>query len=72
MEYIEGGELWHEVKVFGLLQLSLVRYFLGQLVNALDSIQSKGIVHRDLKTENIILTKSKAIKLVDFGTARDL
>lgn len=34
-------------------------------------MHSKGIVHRDLKSENIMVTPEKKIKIIDFGTAKD-
>lgn len=45
---------------------------MGHILNAVEKMHNKGIVHRDLKTENIMVTNDKKIKLIDFGTARDL
>jgi len=41
-------------------------------LNAVTYLHEKGIVHRDLKAENILITPNHEIKLVDFGTARDM
>jgi len=71
-EFMKGGELWEKVKVFGLDSLALVRFFMAQIILAIESIHKSGIVHRDLKPENILLDEKFNVKLVDFGTARDL
>jgi 3-phosphoinositide dependent protein kinase-1 len=72
MEYAEGGELWNQLKSFGLVAGSLVKYYFTHLVKAVHFIHSKGIVHRDLKPENVLLDKANRLKLVDFGTSRDM
>ncbi|XP_019617552.1 PREDICTED: striated muscle-specific serine/threonine-protein kinase-like [Branchiostoma belcheri] len=74
MEYVAMGELLeHLVKVPDLCEADMVQY-LSQLLEALQYIHSKDIVHLDIKPENILLTKSEAgqVKLCDFGLSRQL
>ena len=51
---------------------SQARHVLAQLIVVLGYLREKGIVHRDLKPENMLLTPSGTLKLIDFGTAKDL
>jgi serine/threonine protein kinase len=52
------------------LQPSLVRSYVAQILDGLAYIHSMGIMHRDLKPQNLLVTKSGSIKLADFGLAR--
>ena len=45
---------------------------IAEIINALEYMHKKGIAHRDIKPENILLTGGGHIKLIDFGTAKDL
>ena len=46
------------------------RRYIGQLVDAIDCLHKHGYVHRDLKTENITVTREGIVQLIDFGMAR--
>ena len=45
--------------------------YFAQIVRAMNHCHQKGIVHRDLKTDNIMLDKEGCIKIIDFGFAID-
>ncbi|KAJ6240256.1 map/microtubule affinity-regulating kinase [Anaeramoeba flamelloides] len=67
MEYIEGGELLDFLSQKKRLKESLTRKFFAQIVSGISYCHSKNIVHRDLKLENLLLTKDHQIKIIDFG-----
>jgi 3-phosphoinositide dependent protein kinase-1 len=55
MEYVERGELSDVIKNRSL-PLNLVKHYIAEIVNALESLHAKNIVHRDLKPQNILIT----------------
>lgn len=71
-ELAEGGELWDHVKYAGLMDKQWARCVISQLVSAVEYMHSKNIVHRDLKAENLVLTRDGTLKLIDLGNAMDL
>lgn len=71
MEYIDGITLKEYLKQRGgALTWKEVVHFATQVLSALDHAHSKGIVHRDVKPQNIMLQANGSIKMMDFGIAR--
>ena len=69
MEYIDGITLKEYLKQRnGALTWKEVVHFATQVLSALDHAHSKGIVHRDVKPQNIMLQADGSIKMMDFGT----
>mmetsp|Transcript_104410 Transcript_104410/g.336676 ORF Transcript_104410/g.336676 Transcript_104410/m.336676 type:complete len:364 (-) Transcript_104410:159-1250(-) len=71
LELCPGGELWALARGSGCPE-RLARHYLAQLLEALAYLRDAGIVHRDLKAENVLLSAENRAKLVDFGSAKDL
>ena len=69
MEYVEGHPLSELIPVGGLPLSSVVRYGV-QIADALAHAHSRGVVHRDLKTPNVVVTPDGRAKVLDFGLAR--
>lgn len=69
MELAKGGELMHYVQNKGKLDEKEARKILIQIVNALQYCHSHGVVHRDLKLENIMFkdVEDCYVKVIDFG-----
>ncbi|KAB1265005.1 Serine/threonine-protein kinase ULK2 [Camelus dromedarius] len=81
MEYCNGGDLADYLQAKGTLSEDTIRVFLHQIASAMRVLHSKGVIHRDLKPQNILLSyasrrKSSVsgirIKIADFGFARYL
>ncbi|TIB99286.1 Pkinase-domain-containing protein [Wallemia mellicola] len=70
-ELCDGGELFDYLVDKGRLSDTETRRVFGQLMLALHYLHSNGVVHRDLKLENILLDKDGNVKLGDFGFARE-
>lgn len=81
MEYCNGGDLADYLREKGSLSEDTIRLFLCQIASAMLTLQSKGVVHRDLKPQNLLLHHSGnvfpspseiQVKIADFGFARFL
>lgn len=76
MNFCEGGDLYTKLKAQSkegkvLEETQVVEWFV-QIAMALQYMHERNVLHRDLKTQNIFLTKSKIIKVGDLGIARVL
>ena len=71
MEYAGGGELLKFVEERGKLNEVDARKIFLQIVSAMSYCHTRGIVHRDLKLENVLFkcTTDLVVKIVDFGIA---
>ncbi len=70
MEYLEGSDLYSLISSKKQLSLEWVVSVISPIADALDYAHKKGIVHRDIKSANIIITESGRAVLTDFGIAR--
>src|SRR5215467_9383714 len=76
MEFLSGESLAHVVHRDGRLMPERVDVIIGQICGSLQEAHDKGIVHRDVKPENILLTnpagEADFVKVLDFGIAKRL
>ncbi|MFW6175846.1 MAG: serine/threonine-protein kinase, partial [Acidobacteriota bacterium] len=70
MEYVRGTDLKGILASEGRLSLDEVVPVVTQVAEGLDYAHSKGVVHRDVKPANILITEERQVKLTDFGIAR--
>ncbi|MBQ8005411.1 MAG: serine/threonine protein kinase, partial [Clostridia bacterium] len=70
MEYIEGITLKEYMTKRGVLSLSEIISYTEQILHALEHAHLKGVIHRDIKPQNIMLLKNGVIKVTDFGIAK--
>ncbi|KAH9456636.1 hypothetical protein H4Q26_014318 [Puccinia striiformis f. sp. tritici PST-130] len=67
LEYVPGGNLCEHILSHGPIGESRTRLYAAELGCALDHLHSRGIIFRDLKTENILIGHDGHLKITDFG-----
>ncbi len=72
MEYVKGITLKQLIRQRGMLPLKIGLQVGKQICSALDAAHEKGVVHRDIKPQNILLESTGDVKIMDFGIARVL
>ncbi|PCH34832.1 Pkinase-domain-containing protein [Wolfiporia cocos MD-104 SS10] len=66
-EYVNGGQMLDYIISHGRLRERVARKFARQIGSALDYCHKNSVVHRDLKIENILISQTGNIKIIDFG-----
>lgn len=72
MEWVKGRPLRRRIQAEGPLHRGEALRLFRHLLEALDALHAASIVHRDVKSQNILLAEDGTLKLADFGLVRDL
>lgn len=72
MEYVPGGDLMDFIAAYGAIEETPSKEIARQIIEAIDHVHSKGISHRDLKPDNILIAHDDpvVVKITDFGLAK--
>lgn len=72
LEFLSGGELIKRIRKQVFMSEADTRFYLAEIVLAIESLHNRSIIYRDLKPENILLDSDGHVKLIDFGFAKKM
>ena len=71
MEYLDGISLKRYVRRKGKLDATTALTILKPVILSLDAVHKTGLIHRDVSPDNILITKTNEVKLIDFGASKE-
>lgn len=72
MEFVPGGDLLHLLVEKDVFTEEETRFYVGQLVLAVEQIHTMNFIHRDIKPDNILIDREGHLKISDFGLSKYL
>ncbi|XP_066249824.1 serine/threonine-protein kinase greatwall [Euwallacea similis] len=70
MEYMVGGDLKSLLSVYGFFDESMATFYISEVALALQYLHTHNIIHRDIKPDNMLLSREGHVKLTDFGLSK--
>ncbi|KAG0687804.1 ATP-dependent RNA helicase dbp4 [Pichia californica] len=70
LEYVSGGSIGHLLRKYGKFDEPVIKDLTVQMLHGINYIHSKGILHRDLKADNLLLEVDGVLKISDFGISK--
>lgn len=70
MEYMPGGDLYSLLKAMSYFEEDMAKFYMAEIVLAVEYLHSRHITHRDLKPDNLLVGRDGHTKLTDFGLSR--
>ncbi|GAA5902923.1 hypothetical protein JCM8208_006512 [Rhodotorula glutinis] len=70
LEYVPGGSIGRIIRTHGKFEENVIKFFTLQILDGLEYLHSLGILHRDMKADNILIDQDGMCKISDFGTSK--